>query len=450
MNNMSEQSERDREQDEMIRRNAESIRRNEEAILRQTRALEQIRDHYFPKRTLWSQLCGLFLKAVGAVTVAAGILEAADWYLNTRQTDSMAEQCADVAERLFAKENDAAGALKFLEKAVELDSGTLEYRIRLEYVKAMVAIRDLFDLGRPLTADERRRVDDILTESVFLQEAKPDDAMPHVLASQAYALRGEREAARNELNRALALEPENVQVQISACSLDYDAGDMSAAQRHLAEAERLDPEFPLVPYWKSTFALTVEQAPETALRHVDRLLERTPRFALAHVLKGWVLSTGPNADFPAARASCSQALVFRPDLTWAMVLTADTYEREGDLAMARLWLDHALRQNDKCMAALTARARLNGKSGDWKSSVADLTTAIALAPLRADLYRLRAEARSSAGDAKGAATDRKVAVTLDGGKGKEKNSTLPPLTTNWPGNALRTPTTTVSSENSES
>lgn len=84
MNNMSEQSERDREQDEMISRNAESIRRNEEAILRQTKALEQIRDHYFPKRTLWSQLCGLFLKAV------------------------------------------------------ELDGDTLEYRIRLEYVKAMV------------------------------------------------------------------------------------------------------------------------------------------------------------------------------------------------------------------------------------------------------------------------------------------------------------------------
>ena len=85
---MSTQSERDCEQDEMIRRNAESIRRNEEAILRQTQALEQIRDHYFPKRTLWSQLCGLFLKAVGAVTIAAGILEeAADWYLNTRRAN---------------------------------------------------------------------------------------------------------------------------------------------------------------------------------------------------------------------------------------------------------------------------------------------------------------------------------------------------------------------------
>ena len=412
---MGEQTERDREQDEMIRRNAESIHRNEEAILRQTKALEQIRDHYFPKRTIWSQFCGAFLKAVGAVTVAAGILEAADWYLNSRRTDSMAERCADVADRLFAKENDAAGALKFLEKAVELDGDTLEYRIRLEYVKAMVAIRDLFDLGRPLTADERRRVDGILTEAVFLQEARPSDAMPHALASQAYGLRGETEAARNELNRALELEPENVRVQISACSLNYDAGDMAAARRHLAEAERLDPEFSLVLYWKSSFALTVEQDREAALRHVNRLLERTPRFALAHVLKGWILSTGPNADFPAARASCSQALVFKPDLAWAMVLAADTYEREGDFEMARLWLDRALKSNDKCMPALTARARLNGKSGDWKSSVADLTTAIVLAPLRADLYQLRADARSSAGDAKGADADRKIAVTLEGG-----------------------------------
>lgn len=410
---MTEQNDRDREQDEMIRRNAESIRRNEEAILRQTKALEQIRDHYFPKRTFWSQLCGAFLKAVGAVTVAAGILEAADWYLNARQTNSMAKQCVGVAKRLFEKENDAAGALKFLEKAVELDSGTLEYRIQLECVKALAAIGDLFDLGRPLTADERRRVDGILTEAVFLQEAKPDDAMPHVLASQAYGLRGEKEAARNELNRALALEPGNARVQISACSLNYDAGDISTARRHLAEAERLDPESPLVLYWKSFLALTVEHDREAALRHVNRLLEHTPRFALAHVIKGWILSTGPNADFPAARASCSQALVFKPSMMWAMVLTADTYEREGNWTMARLWLDRTLRQNDKCMAALTARARLSGKSGDWKSSVADLTAAIALAPLRADLYRQRIEAYASLGDAKGAAADAKIAATLE-------------------------------------
>ena len=412
---MSTQSERDCEQDEMIRRNAESIRRNEEAILRQTQALEQIRDHYFPKRTLWSQLCGAFLKAVGAVTVAAGILEAADWYLNTRQTNTMAEQCADVAERLFTRENDAAGAQKFLEKAVELDSGTLEYRIRLEYVKALVAINDMFDLERPLTADERRRVDDILSEAVFLQEAKPDDALPHALASKAYGLRGEMDAARSELNKALALEPENARVQIAACSLNFDGGDVAAAQRHFAAAERSDPELPLVLYWKSLLAHLVEQDRKAALEHVARLLERTPRFALAHVLRGWILMAGPDADCPSARAAFSRALVLEPDMVRAMMLTAETYEREGDLAMARLWLDRALRQDDKYMGGLTARARVSGKSGDWAASVADLTAAIVLAPLRADLYRLRAEARSSAGDAKGASADRKIAATLEGG-----------------------------------
>ena len=56
----------------------------------------------------------------------------------------------------------------------------------------------------------------------------------------------------------------------------------------------------------------------------------------------------------------------------------ETYEREGDLAMARLWLDRALRQDDKYMGGLTARARLSGKSGDWKSSVADRMIAATL------------------------------------------------------------------------
>ena len=173
---MTEQNDRDREQDAMIRRNAESIRRNEEAILRQTKALEQIRDHYFPKRTFWARLCGAFLKAVGAVTVAAGILEAADWYLNARQTDSMAKQCVGVAKRLFEKENDAAGALKVLEKAVELDSGTLEYRIQLECVKALAAIA-----LAPLRADLYRKRIEAYASLGDAKEAAADEKIAATL-----------------------------------------------------------------------------------------------------------------------------------------------------------------------------------------------------------------------------------------------------------------------------
>jgi len=406
-------TDKDREQDELIRQNSESIRRNEEAIRRQTEALEKIRDHYFPKRTLWRQALGFLLKSIGAVTVAAGIMESADWYWNTRLTDSMAEQSAAVAKRLLLKENDAIGAAKFLEKAAELDSGTVRYRITLASVKGLVVLGDLFDIGRPLTSDERKRVDAILTEAVFLQEVAPDDPMPYVLAAQAYGLRGEREAAEKAADRAVALAPDGVQPRVTACATRFASGDVAAARRFLSEAERIDPAFPPVAYWKALFAASCDRDAKAALAAVDDLLGRVPRFALAHGLRGWILMSAPKPDLSAARASFARALELDPDMVRVMVLTAETYEKEGNLPLTRLWLDRALRQDPNCMNALAARARLEGKTGAWKAAAADLTAALALAPLRADLYRERMQARAALGDAAGAEGDRKTALALD-------------------------------------
>jgi len=412
--------EKDLEQDELIRQNAEHIRRNEEAIRRQTDALEKIRDHYFPRKPLWKRSLGFLLKAVGAVTVAAGIMESADWYWNTRLTDQMAEQSAAVAQRLFTRENDADGAAKFLEKAVELDSGTVKYRISLATVKGLVVLGDLFDIGRPLTPDERRRVDAILTEAVFLQEVAPDEPMPHVLAAQAYAFRGERAAAEKAADRAIALAPESVQPRVTACATRYASGDIAAARRFLAEAERIDPAFPPVAYWRAFFAVSFDNDAKTALSVVDELLCRVPRFALAHGLRGWILMSGPSPDLPAARAAFARAIELDPNMVRSMVLMAESYEKEGDHPLMRLWLDRALRQDPNCMSARIARARLKGKTGDWKAADADLTAALELAPLRADLYRERHRVRTALGDAVGAEDDRKTALALDAENSKGK------------------------------
>jgi len=406
------QSERDEAQDNLIRQNTESILRNQEAIRRQTAALEQIRDHYFPRRTIWKRMSAFFLKVVGAVTVAAGLMETADWYWNTRKTDAMAAESARVARRLFLKENDAVGAARFLEKAVELDSGKVKYRIALATVKGMAAIGELFDLGRPLTPEERERVDSILSEAVFLQEIASDEPMPYVLAAQAYGLRGEVELALATVDHAVALAPDNVQARVTACAMRFLSGDVPAARQMLAEAEKIDPAFPLVLNWKGIFALTVDHDAAKASEYVDKLLLRVPRFALAHVMKGRILMAGKPADLKAARASFARAIAANPKMTLAMVLTAETYALQDNLTLAKLWLDRALALDASCVKALETRSRVFGRLGDWTASVADLTTAIALAPFRGDLYRARASARASAGDVKGAEDDRKTAEAL--------------------------------------
>jgi len=404
---------KDVEQDQMIRQNAESIRRNEEVLRRQAEALEKIRDHYFPRISLWKRVCGFSIKVVGVVTLATGVMEGVEWYWNTRITRKMAAESAAVAKRLFFHETNYAGASRCLGKAVELDGETARYRVALGYVRGFSVIADLFDLGRPLAPDERQRVDDILSDAVFLQEADPDQAMPYVLAAQAYGLRGEIALARESAERAVALEPENPQTYVTACVMSFLSRDIPGARARLAEAERLDPEFPLVLYWKGFFALNLDRDPASARQTADRLVALLPRFAPGHALKGVTLAAGEKPDFKAACASFERAIEISPRLTMAMVHLAEVRERMGNVALARLWLARALGEDPKCMKALIARAAMSGRAGDWTAGIDDLTAAIALAPFRADLYRERARMSGAAGRKAEMASDLAIAEEIE-------------------------------------
>ncbi len=396
----------------MIRRNAEHIQRNEDAIRRQTEALEQIRDHYFPKPNRWRSTCGYILKVAGVVALYAGLVQTLDWYWNTRRTEGMAAQSAEVARRLFLTENDAVGATRFLEKAVELNGGKVKYRIALAYVKGIAALVDLFDLQRPLTPEERARVDAILADAVFLQESAEDEPMPHVLAAQAYALRGERELAARSLDRAVELAPDNAFVRLSACSLRLSSGDAAAARAELAAAERVAPDLPLVAFWKGQIAERLDHDPEAARAHFAEMVRQTPQAAFGHAALGRALMEGASPDLRAARAEFKRALASAPKLKAVMRLMAETYVREGNLPVARLWLDRALALDPRFMGARVDRAGLLGRQGDWKAARADLDAAVELAPFRADLRQARAKVLRAVGDTAAADADETLASAL--------------------------------------
>jgi len=408
-------TEKDLEQDEMIRRNAAQIERNEAAILRQTKALEQIRDHYFPKKSVWKSVGCFLLKVIGVVTVYAGLAETANWYWNTRQTSAMAAQSDRVARRLFQMENDAAGAMRFLEKAVELDSGTIRYRIALAYVKGIATVADLLSVGRPLADDERERVDAILSEAMFLQEVSPKDPMPYVLAAHALRLRGETAEAIASVEKAVALAPGLTPVRLNACALYYAIRDFASAKKHVLEAERNGGTLPFIYYWKGLIALTADGNLKAAQACFAEMARRYPRLALAHAQLGRCLMNVDKPDFVAARSELDKALALASSKLpkkMAMMLKGETYEREGKLVVARLWLDRALEVDGRFMQGLKTRARIAGKAGDWKTAVADLTAAIGLSSFDAELYGRRSEARRSAGDAVGAAEDGQKAEAL--------------------------------------
>jgi len=405
-------TDKDIEQDFKIRENEARITRNEEAIKRQTAALEQIRDHYYPTKS-WSKKALHFVSKVVCVIVAyLGIAEAVDWLWNSHQSQELAEQYAAVAKQLYFEEGNDKGATACYERCNELSGNDPKYRISLAFMRGHALGVVLFGQDRPLTDEERERVDGVLAEATVLKNLDPKNAMPHVLMAQALALRGETDASIAAIERAVALEPENASVRVSSCCMRFFAGFPKEARVQLEEAERLDPTLPQSFIWKGMLALTLDHDVRTARKAFETLTKRTPRQAVGYALLGRAFLEGETPDVTAARTAFRRAVILNARQLLALVGMAETYEREGNLPVARLWLDRALSVDATCMSALVARARVKGKDGDHGEAVADLTAAIALAPFRADLYRLRAEAREKAGDAVRAASDRKTAAAL--------------------------------------
>lgn len=405
-------TDKDNEQDELIRTNAERIARNEEAIQRQTVALEKIRDHYYPPPPKpWKRASAFAVKVVCVIVAYVGFVDSANWYLNSRKASKISKRCVDVANRLFLGEGDANEAVKFLENAVAMNDANVDYRIELGYVRGLATLAALFNVGRPLIPEERKRVDAALAEATMLQEMAPDNPMPHVLTAQARMLRGEPKLSLEAINRALALDPNRTQVRVSACAMYFYSGDIANARAQIAEAERLNAKFPLVPMWKGLLA-TVAGDLDAARAGFAEVIRVAPRVSLGHAMMGRSLLAGKNPDIKAARAEFEQALVSDPRLSVALLGMSETYEREGNDWVAKIWLDRAIALDKSDIRALVARARIAGKRGDWDAALADLRAAVDLSPFDAKLYLERSKAYEKLGDAAHAAEDRETAGAL--------------------------------------
>jgi len=408
-------STKDSEQDARIRRDEARIARNEKDVRRLTVAIEQIRDHFYPPpKTTWQKVRSLFLKVICTVLLYAGGAKTVHWYMNMRKSEALAERCAEVAHRLFFYEGDAIGATHFLEKAKGLDTGTVKYRLFLDYVKSSTEMTGLLGLARPLTAAERARADAALAEAMFLLETAPDEAMSHALAAQAYALLGAKDSAFAAADRAVTLSPDVSQMHVCACQVYYAFGDFEGARREIEDAFRLHPQHPLVLFWKGFLALNVDHDVQAARTFFEEMVCEAPRLSLSHAALGEAFLAAENPDYEGAAMSFRRALKMDPEFYAAMLGLGEIAMRTNDRPVARLWYDCVLRQDPSFIKALEARARLNGCEGDWSAAVADWTDAIALAPFRAELYHERAAAYANAKDEAHAAADRKMAATLEG------------------------------------
>ena len=104
------------------------------------------------------RLVKLFLRGASLIALAIsgliGSWELGAYLKESWEIDQLAKGYAKVGVELYYEENNADVARKFLGKALELAPDDADYLYMDAYIDGMAAVRGLFNLDRPYTADQ--------------------------------------------------------------------------------------------------------------------------------------------------------------------------------------------------------------------------------------------------------------------------------------------------------
>ncbi|RME20808.1 MAG: tetratricopeptide repeat protein [Deltaproteobacteria bacterium] len=121
---------------------------------------------------------------------------------------------------------------------------------------------------------QQGRYTEALSDIMEALKRGPEDSATHFhLGSSLY--RFGPEIARSELQKALELDPENLDAMIHLAMLEADSGDLESAERLLLRAYELDPDDPVVQ--RELGALMLDQArPHQAIVYLRNAFEAWP------------------------------------------------------------------------------------------------------------------------------------------------------------------------------
>ena len=403
----------DLEQDKRIAANAE-------AIQNLTEYMRQIRDFHMPwasspfQTKLRKKIIKPILQVSAGVTIGMSVFKGVGAYLENQKLHTMADRYAQVAAQLYYEENNAEVALPFLEKAISIDKDQPEYLFTRAYMQGMAATRTLANLQRPYTKAELDLAHRSYAEAVYLQGLEPERPEPLILQAQILAVLKDPKRAREAIDKAIALAPENdfAYIRLAMIQLDCDK-DVTGAEASLAKALELNPKSKWAWLWKGIVALEFKGDFVLARENCRKALEFDPKFDLAHYNLAWALAKGKDKDYRLARAELKKALAVNPDYKEAFYAMGMFYGYEDNYTVANVWMDKAIAVDARFLPAQKWKGIICGEMKDYAGAVKCFDAAIHLDPMNADLYVRRAKMYAALDRKDEAKRDLNFALDLD-------------------------------------
>lgn len=406
-------SEYDELQDKRISINAENIRL-------QTEYLRELRDHFMPLeeelrfKRLRKFIVFPVLKLVGAFVFICGLWDFMGWYIDRMEISRMARRSASIAQKLYYQENNPEVATEFLDKAIELEDDNPDFRFLRAYMQGMSATRTLSNLKRPYTKTELDLAHRSYAEAIYLQDLEPDRPEPYILQAQILTVLKEPLRARQAIEKAIELDPQNdfAYIRLAMIQLDCDK-DAKSAEESLNKAMELNPMSKWAWLWKGIVALEFKSDCVAARENYRKAIELDPKFDLAHYNLAWALASGKDKDYRLAREELKRALAINPDYKEAFYAMGMFYGYEDNYTVANVWMDKAIELDAKFLPALKWKGIICGEMAHYEEAVRSFDAAIHLDPMNADLYVRRAKMYAAMNRKDEARRDLNFALDLD-------------------------------------
>lgn len=316
----------------------------------------------------------------------------------------------------------AGEAFDELKRVVQLDPRHKEARFKLGTYFLLGSQRDGKIANQQLFDEAFSHAQELLKQD--------DKYVPgHILMANCLAVRGERDKALAELNRAIELEPGRVESHVSLATFYWQGGDERKAEEAFRHAIEINDRASLahIEYGKflvqanriddaeAQFRRAVDVDPTNgdvrfvlaSFYLVNRRLDKAEEAfkALAELDRSQPDNRARLADFYASTGRFDDALrVYQeltqqlPDYTRAHYRVGEIMLQRGDVQGATAQIDELLKKNPRDVDALLLLARINLEKGNSREAIAKLKDVLAQEPRSQLGLYFMAEAQYREGD----------------------------------------------------
>jgi tetratricopeptide (TPR) repeat protein len=245
-------------------------------------------------------------------------------------------------------------AMKDLERALEVDPDMGSAHLLIGRLQAL-----------PGGDDDRARK--AIDAAIRLLRDDPEQLSIALVARG--RLTEDRDATLADFNRALELDPRNLDALRMRALLYLERGEGEKALEDFEKLLQLNPNDLLI-HQAAAQALRGLQQYDKALEHLDQVILAEPRAALAYVLRAQILEE--MGKVPEAIQSLSEAITVEPKNLGALLARARLYVIQDQFDLARQDVDQVLRLQPRLPQAILLRSLVSAAQEQFTQAIGDL------------------------------------------------------------------------------